>query len=134
VGARVGAVRQEGGDEHGGGDLLREGLGGERDAHAAEAVADQDGALAAGEPAERVQQRARVVLEGGRVAEAARVGARGREVRRVHAVARRAENRGHAVPAPADVPRAVHQDDARRALGRRGNRRRGHGSGRLLAS
>jgi hypothetical protein len=114
----VGAVRQERGDEHGGSDLVRERLRGERDAHAAEAVADQDGPLAVRERGEGVQQRARVVLEGGRVAEPARVGARRGEVERVHAVARGAEQRGDAVPAPPAVARAVNEDDALRAIRR----------------
>jgi hypothetical protein len=125
--ARVGAVRQERGDKHGGRHLLRERLRGERDAHAAEAVAHQDRPLSRRERPECVEQRPRVVLEGGHVAELPRVDARRREVRRVHAVSRGAEQRGDPVPAPPAVARAVHQDDARRSLGSSRKRGSRHG-------
>jgi hypothetical protein len=49
---------------------------------------------------DRVEQRARVLLEGAHLVEARRVCARRGEVERRHAVPRRPEQRGHLVPAP----------------------------------
>jgi len=51
---RRGAVGHEGAEEHGGGDLVREQLGGQGDAQAAEAVADEHHAVPGRERREEV--------------------------------------------------------------------------------
>jgi len=128
---RRGAVGHEGAEEDGGGDLVREQLGGQGDAHAAEAVADEHDAVPGGERREEVQQRRRVVPERGHLAERPRVHARRRQVRRVHAVPRGAEPGGHLEPGPAAEARAVDEHDVLAAAAAHGEK--GYGTVLLAA-
>lgn len=104
-------VRHEGAEEHGGGDLVREQLGGQRDVDAAEAVADEDHLLPWREGAEEAQQRRGVVAERRHHAQRPRVDARRAEVRRGDAVPGRPEPRRHLEIGPAADARAVDQDE-----------------------
>jgi len=119
------AVGHEGAEEHHGGDLVRERLGGQGHVDAAEAVADEHHAVALRQRRQEVQQWLGVVPERGHLTQRPRVHARRRQVRRVHAVPRRAQRGGHLEPGPAAQARAVDQHNVLAAvagtLGRRGS-------------
>uniref|UniRef100_A0A0E0JTD6 Uncharacterized protein n=2 Tax=Oryza punctata TaxID=4537 RepID=A0A0E0JTD6_ORYPU len=104
-------ARHRGSDEHGGGDLVREPLHGEREAEAAVAVPDEDQPLAGRSRGDGVEQRARVLLEGAHLVDARRVRARRGHVERRRAVPRGAQRGDHPVPAPRTVAEAVDQDE-----------------------
>jgi hypothetical protein len=106
-------------DEHRDGDSLRVPLHGQREALAAEAMADEDRSLPGRKRSHRVQERAAVVLEGRHVLAAHGAGAAPRHVERRDAVARGGQERGHLVPAPRAVAGAVHQHEVVLVLRRR---------------
>ena len=100
------------GHEHGRGDLVREPLGGERDAAAPVAVPHEHGVLARRQHRHRVGQRVRVLFEGMHLVHVRRVRAAASHVWRRHAVARAAQPCGSLVPAPRTVAQPVHQHEA----------------------
>ncbi len=105
-------ARHRGGDEHGGGDLVREPLHGERDAEAAVAVPDEDQPLAGRRRrGHGVEQRPRVLLEGAHLVDARRVRARRGHVERRRAVPRGAQRGDHPVPAPRAVAEAMDEHE-----------------------
>lgn len=104
-------IGHEGGDEDSNSDFGRELVHGEGYIDAAEAVTDEDSALARWKWLEEVEQRPVVVSEASDVNEAALIDARGGKVERSDAVASWAEQGGELVPRPGSVAGTVHQDD-----------------------